>query len=275
MDAPAGALPDPGTPSKNHEAYYVPGLQRGLRVLELVAAAQRPMTVSEVAEALSITRSSAFRLVHTLRDMGFLDAVPNAKSVRLGPRVLSIGFAYLASLDMLEVARPELEVLRDNTNVTAHLAIRDGQELLYLSCVQTRSGFLSTMNVGARLPAYGTPMGWLLLMDLPKAELAALHGGTRFTSLSEHTPTSLDALETRLRVVARDGLVIAHGSFEAGGSSIAAPVRDSSGRVVAAIDIAGPDSAFDPTGFDSRYATEVAAAAARISRRLGYSGRSR
>ena len=75
------------------------------------------------------------------------------------------------SLDIIEIARPELERLRDRTNVTAHLTIRDGRELLYLCCVQTRSGFLSTFNVGARLPTYAVPMGWLLLRDLSKVDM--------------------------------------------------------------------------------------------------------
>lgn len=261
MDVPA---------NKNHDAYYVPGLQRGLRVLEMVAAAPGPLTVSEVAERLSLTRSSAFRLIYTLRDMGFLDAVPNAKSVRLGPRVLNIGFAYLARMDMLEIARPDLELLRDRTNVTAHLAIRDGRELLYLSCVQTRSGFLSTMNIGARLPVYATPMGWLLLADLPPAELSALLTGVEFAPLTEQTPRNEAALRRHIAEATASGRVISHGIVEPGGSSISAPIRDRNGRIVAAIDIAGPDSAFDLAEFATRYVTEVVEAVARISRRLGY-----
>lgn len=257
---------------KNHQAYYVPGLQRGLRLLEMVAAAQRPLTVSEVAERLALTRSSAFRLIYTLRDMGFLDSVPNSKAVRLGPRVLNIGFAYLAKMDMLELARPELEALRDRTDVTAHLAIRDGQELLYLSCVQTRSGFLSTMNIGARLPAYATPMGWLLLSDLSPAELASLLDGVGMTPLTDQTPRSLAMLRKRIAAAVARGYVISRGIVETGGSSISAPVRDHTGRIVAAIDIAGPDSAFNLADFETRYARDVMAAALQISGRLGFGG---
>jgi DNA-binding IclR family transcriptional regulator len=254
------------------DAYYVPGLQRGLRVLEIVAAAQRPPTVSEMAEQLAITRSSAFRLIYTLRDMGFLEAIPNTKSVQLGPRVLNIGFAYLARMDILEIARPDLERLRDQTNVTAHLAIRDGRELLYLSCVQTRSGFLSTMNVGARLPASATPMGWLLLADLPAAERATLFAEADLPVLTEQTPRDMAALERRIAAASALGYVISHGIVEAGGSSISAPIRNRDGRVAAAIDIAGPDSAFDLSEFETRYAAELVAAATRISRRLGHAG---
>ncbi|MEJ1975061.1 MAG: IclR family transcriptional regulator [Acetobacteraceae bacterium] len=257
-------------PHKNHDAYSVPGLQRGLRVLEMIAAARRPMTVSEVSEQLTLTRSSTFRLLYTLRDMGFLEAVPNSKAFRLGARVLNIGFAYLASMDIIELARPELERLRDRTNVTAHLAIRDGQELLYLSCVQTRSGFLSTFNVGARLPAYAVPMGWLLLAGMAQTEVATLLNDVGFDALTRHTPRNLSALMARIAQAAATGYVVSRGIVEPGGSSLSAAVFDQGGRTVAAIDIAGPDSAFDCTDLTTRYLAEVMDAAARISARLGH-----
>lgn len=273
MDHPADQAELDEAAGKQHDAYSVPGLRRGLRVLEVVAQAQRPLTVSEVAEQLEITRSAAFRLIYTLRDMGFLEPIPNTKSVQLGPRVLNIGFAYLARVDMLEIARPDLERLRDRTNVTAHLAIRDGRELLYLSCVQTRSGFLSTMNVGARLPASATPMGWLLLADLPSSERAALLGDGALPILTEQTPRDRQALERRIEAACALGHVISRGIVEPGGSSVSAPVRGRNGRIVAAIDIAGPDSAFDFSEFGTRYAAELVEVAMRISRRLGHGGR--
>lgn len=256
--------------NKNHAAYLVPGLQRGLRVLEMIAAARRPMHVSEVAERLALTRSSAFRLLYTLRDMGFLEAVPHSKAFGLGARVLNIGFAYLASMDITELARPALEMLRDRTNITAHLAIRDGEELLYLSCIQTRSGFLSTFNVGARLPAYAVPMGWLLLRDLSQPEAEALLHGVGFDALTRHTPRNMAALMARIADSAAAGYVVSRGMVEPGGSSISAPVFDGTGRVVAAIDIAGPDSGFDSNALTTSYLAAVLEAATLISARLGY-----
>ncbi len=264
------AAPKQPAENKNHAAYSIPGLQRGLRVLEMIAAARRPMTVTEVAGELALTRSSAFRLLYTLRDMGFLEAVPHSKAFRLGARVLNIGFAFLASMDIIEIARPELERLRDRTNVTAHLTIRDGRELLYLCCVQTRSGFLSTFNVGARLPTYAVPMGWLLLRDLARPEISALLDGVAFEAFTRHTPRDLGALMTRIAEARALGYVVSRGMVEEGGSSISAAVLDRAGKVVAAIDIAGPDSGFDPTALTTSYLEEVVEAAARISALLGF-----
>lgn len=259
-----------GPQHKNHAAYFVPGLKRGLNVLEVLAAAERPLGVSEIAGRLALRRSSVFRLIYTLRYMGFLEPVDGTTGFRLGPRVLNIGFAYLASRDIIEIARPELELLRDRTNVSAHLGIRDHGEVLYLCCVQTRTGFLSNMNVGARLPAYATPMGWLMLSDLAHRELAAMFAGRELQRLTEFTPKSIPELSRRIAECVALGHVISHGIMEPGGSSIAAPVMDKSGGIVAAIDISGPDSAFEPGAMESRYLPEVTNAALRISARLGY-----
>jgi len=259
---------DTETQHKNHAVYFVPGLHRGLRVLEIVAGARRPLGISEIATELGLTRSSVFRLVYTLRHMGFLEE-EQSKQFTLGPRVLNIGFAFLASKDIIEIARPELEALRDETQVSAHLAIRDERDVLYLSCVQTRSGFLSNMNVGSRVPAYASPMGWLLLAGLPQAELKELFRQDSFTALTAQTPTSPEALVGIVEAATKRGHVVSRGAMEAAGSSISAPIRNRRGEIVAAIDISGPDSAFDLDQIEGRYLTAVEATAKRISERLG------
>jgi len=258
---------------KNHDIYFVPGLRRGLLVLEALANEGAPLSVAEIGKRIGLTRSSMFRLAYTLQHMGFVEEIPESKLLRLGARVLNIGYAYLASQSLIETARPELEALRDRTSVSAHLAILDRREILYLSCIQTRSGFLSTMNVGTRLPAYATPMGWLLLADRSARELAKLFPKAGFVPLTDQTPRNIDDLARHIAAAAAAGHAISHGAVEPGGSSIAAPVRDRSGRVVAAIDLSAPDSAFDLAQFDTRDVREVMETAGRISARLGYAPR--
>ena len=255
---------------KNHDIYFVPGLRRGLLLLETLADARRPLSVSEIAKRMNLTRSTVFRLTYTLRYMGFLEEVADSKSFTLGPRILNIGYAFLASKDIIEVSRLDLELLRDTTNVSAHLAIRDRKEVLYLSCVQTKSGFLSNLNVGARLPAYATPMGWLLLSELSNRDIQQLFAHSDFVPLTEHTPRNAGELMQRVAQAVEKGYVISRGTVEAGGSTIAAPVYGRDGHVVAAIDISGPDSAFDIVRIEARYVQDVVNAAQRISARLGY-----
>lgn len=265
--------PDPAADQhKNHDIYFVPGLRRGLLVLETLASEGRPMSVGEIGERIGLTRSSMFRLAYTLQHMGFVEEVPESKLLRLGARVLNVGFAYLASQTLIETARAELEALRDRTSVSSHLAILDRREILYLSCMQTKSGFLSTMNVGTRLPAYATPMGWLLLSQRTAIELAHLYPERSFVPLTDQTPRNVADLRKRIATAMTAGHAISHGAVEPGGSSIAAPVRDQTGAVVAAIDISAPDSAFDLAHFDSRDVPEVVETAQRISARLGFAG---
>jgi IclR family pca regulon transcriptional regulator len=252
---------------KNHEVYFVPGLHRGLRVLEVVAAARRPMSISEIGAELDLSRSSVFRLVYTLRHMRFLEE-EQSKLFTLGPRVLNIGFAFLASKDIIEIARPELEALRDETQVSAHLAILDDRDVLYLSCVQTRSGFLSNMNVGSRVPAYGSPIGWLLLSEMRRSEIVEMYRNRPFTPLTEKTPRSVEALLELVEDARKRGHVVSRGIMEAGGASIAAAITDRGGRVVAAVDISGPESAFDLDRLEDKYTAAVQSFARRISEKM-------
>jgi DNA-binding IclR family transcriptional regulator len=131
------------------------------------------------------------------------------------------------------------------------------------------------MNVGARLPAYATPMGWLLLSDLAPREIAHLFDGVAFSHMSEHTPGSIEELLQRVASAAANGVVISRGLVEHGGSSVTAPVFDKTGHVAAAIDISGPDSAFDLDTLDTRYSDAVRQTAQQISRRLGHSPNTR
>jgi DNA-binding IclR family transcriptional regulator len=126
------------------------------------------------------------------------------------------------------------------------------------------------MNVGSRMPAYATPMGWLLMADLSPREVAALFAGARLAPLTAQTPTDIASLLARIGQAAADGHVVSRGSMEPGGSSVAAPVLARGGKVAAAIDISGPDSAFDLDAMETRYVPEVRAAAARIGARLGH-----
>jgi DNA-binding IclR family transcriptional regulator len=256
---------------KNHNIYFVPGLQRGLRLLEVLARSEKALSVTELAQRLELSRSSAFRLVYTLQFMGFLQSA-DERTFQLGARVLNLGFSFLAKQDIIQIARRDLESLRDATGISAHLAIRDSMEVLFLDCVQTRTGFLSNVNVGARLPAYASPMGWLMLSELPNRELAALYKDVPFERLTDKTPANLSELMQAIAKASADGYVFSHGIVEQGGSSVTAPIYESSGKIVAAIDISGPETAFETGRPEESYVNAVLNAASAISARLGYRG---
>ena len=256
--------------NKNHDTYFVPGLFRGLRVLEILAEAEQPLTVSEIGRKMELSRSSIFRLTYTLKHMGFIEEAEGGHSITLGPRVLNLGFSYLAGQSLIQTARPVLEELTEETGISSHLAILESTEVLFLDCVQSRLGYLSNVNVGHRLPAYASPLGWHLLSDLGDEEIARLFAQTRLRPLTQLTPRTLDELCAAVRQAKARGTVISNGIAEAGGRSVSAPVKNAEGRVVAAIDISGPASVFRDDRFEEVYVPAVQNAGARLSVRLGH-----
>ena len=124
------------------------------------------------------------------------------------------------------------------------------------------------MPAGTRLPAHATPMGQLLLSRLSRAEIAALYRGHALTALTDQTPTTLDSLYAAVQRAAAQGYVVSHGSMEAGGISLSAPVVDAGGALVAAIDISCPESAFDKAALDTLYKSELLRTAGEIAKRL-------
>ena len=260
------------TESANHDVYFVPGLHRGLRILEILGTAKAPMSLSEIARAMDLSRSSAFRLVYTLKQMEFLKDGEQKNTYTLGAKVLNLGFAYLSNQPITTIARPLLAQLRDTTGVSTHLSVLEGHNVLYLGSHQARSGFVSNMVTGKRVEAYATAIGWCLLSGKSDAELAAFCKGLDMPSITEHTPTSFQTLKARVDQVRTDGFIVSHGFREPGGSSIAVPVWDQAGNVVACVNLSGPDSGFDFDKLESFYLPETKATALFISRELGYEG---
>jgi IclR family pca regulon transcriptional regulator len=256
----------------NHDVYFVPGLFRGLRVMEILGAADKSMTLSEIARAMELSRSSAFRLVYTLRQMDYLKEGEQTNTYSLGPRVLNLGFAYLNQQQITTIARQHLATLRDVTGVSTHLSVLEGHDVLYLGSHQARTGFVSNMATGTRTQAYASAIGWCLLGALTADELAAFCDDIQFEKFTQHTPTSYQELNERVVTTKQDGFIVSKGFRQPGGSSLAVPVRDHRGEIVACVNISGPDSGFDFDKLDSFYIPETQAAALKISRELGYTG---
>jgi len=209
------------------DPYLVPGLLRGLQALRAFSPLRPEMGLSEIAEALGVSRSAAFRTVYTLAAEGCLLAVGPGPRYRLGPAVVGLGYGYHASRELLEVAQPPLERLRDACDWSAHLGVLDGRHILYLLRIPASDGLSSLVHVGSRLPAASTSMGRVFLAHRSTRFVRALYRGLEPAALQR-------ILEARKRD-RRQPHVASLGSFETGLCSVAAPVRDLGGGVVAAI----------------------------------------
>lgn len=252
------------------DRYLVPGLVRGLELLEAFSPEQPSLTLSQLSRAIGLSRSSAYRLVYTLAELGFLARDPVTKSYSLGARVLKLGFTYLASQDMVDLARPQLEALRDKTNCSAHFGILDGADVVYLLRAADRNAVTSQVNVGTRLPAYATSLGRAILAEMPAVDVRARFASVAFRQFTKQSPAHTEDL---LRLLQQDharGFAISRSAFESGIASVAAPVFDSHGVVVAAVNIATPESSPSAKLLEGKLKDAVLEAARTISLWLGH-----
>jgi len=252
------------------QKYVVPGLQRGLQILRIFNRDRTEVGAPEIARELRIPRSTVFRLMQTLEYMGLLEKVNNSSDYRLGVGVLSLGFEFLASLEVTEVAQPVLQKLRDETGFSTHLVIRDGWDVVFVVKAAAKTTFASSVNIGTRLPAHGTVLGRMLLADLSEDELKQVYPSGKLSEFSDQTPTTLSELTNLLEQDRKRGYAISEAYFENGIGSVAAPVRDFSRRVIAAINVTYQDGTIKRSDVKGKILKNVLQAAEELSRQLDY-----
>ncbi len=266
--APSGESPTASSP--DDDRYMVPGLERGMRLLECFARDNTELTLAELTRRLALPRSTVFRLVFTLERLGYLKRSQNGKTYCLGSRILTLGFEYLGSMDLVEVARPYLTALRDDTGASAHLTIREGREIVYVARVASQAQVTSNVSVGTRFQAHATAMGRLLLGDLSDTAIINLYSGITMERFTEKTPGTIEELLRTVEADRNRGYVVSRSAFEHGVASIAAPVRDAAGRIAAAVSISSPEGYIDMSELDGALKDRVLAAADAIAVWLGY-----
>jgi DNA-binding IclR family transcriptional regulator len=251
------------------DRYNVPALERGLRVLCEFSRESRTLSAPELARRFDLPRSTVFRLLTTLENMGFLERAEGGRDYRLGLAVLRLGFEYLASLELTELGQPLLARLCDRLNYPSNLVVRDGRSIVYVAKVSPPSVFSSAVNVGTRLPAHATVLGRILLEDLSLAELRELYPEDHLEQFSPCTPKTVMELFDMVQADRQRGFVSGEGFFESAISSVAAPVRDQSGQIVAALGVTIPTTQIAHVNFNELL-LQVRRSADELSRLLDY-----
>ncbi|MEV4578696.1 IclR family transcriptional regulator [Nonomuraea jabiensis] len=214
---------------------HVQSLARGLAVIRAFSATDPELTLSQVARATGLSRAAARRFLLTLEDLGYVRS--DGRLFSLTPRVLELGYAYLSSLSLPEVADPHLERLAAEVHESASVAVLDGEDVVYVARVATARIMRVAISIGTRFPAYCTSMGRVLLAALPPAELDAYLEGASLRRLTSHTIVLPAALRAELGKVRGRGWAMVDQELEEGLRSIAVPIRDRSGRTVAAVNV--------------------------------------
>ena len=245
-------------------------LERGLSVIRAFDAEHRELTLSEVARATGLTRAAARRFLLTLVELGYVHVEGGRFSLR--PRVLELGYAYLASLSLPEVAQPHMEALVAKINESSSISVLDDTDVVYVARVPTRRIMSITLAVGARLPAYATSMGRVLLAALPEPELEERLARIDVRPLTPRTVTDHAALRRVIDQVRKQGHAVVDQELEQGLRSAAVPIHDASGAVVAALNVSVHASRATMPELRARFLPPAREAAAAIDAELRKSG---
>jgi DNA-binding IclR family transcriptional regulator len=226
-----------------------------------------PLGVTEVAGRSGLPKSTAARLLATLADEGAVEQIPGDTVWRLGPRLVTLTAGYGLARSLAAIARPTLDELAAASGEAAGLAMPDGDLVHYIDQVDTPNPVQVRDWTGARAPLHAVSSGQVLLAFRPPAAIERYLGGSmeRFTA---RTLADADAVRDRLQSIRRKGYTWAIEEFDPGISSVAAPIADGSGEVIAAVHIHGPSYRFPPPGRESELGQAVVAGAARIAAEL-------
>lgn len=217
------------------EGDIIHGLIKGLAVIECFDEEHARLSITDVSQRTGLERATARRCLLTLVHLGY--ATYDGKFFQLTPRVLNLGHSYLAATPLPRLIQPFLEELSHATSESTSAAVLEGTDILYVARASTRRVMSINLAPGARLPAYCTSMGRNLLAALPPAEARAILDRSDLVAYTGRTKADLATLTTELAVVAAQGFAVIDQELELGLSSIAVPLYNASGTVVAAINI--------------------------------------
>jgi IclR family pca regulon transcriptional regulator len=256
------------------EPRYSRSLERGLAILACFTPEQAVLGISEIAERLGMSRATTHRYVSTLVAQGQLQR-DASRRYRLAPGAIDLGMASLNAMGLCKHARPYLEELSKHAGYTSEIAVLDGPAILLLDSVTAR-GSQATRGVdadaGRRLPAHCTSMGKVLLANLREQPRLRLISEMELSKHTAKTITRKTTLGEQLEQVRREGLAVNEEERVAGTNAIAAPVRDDSGDVVAAVNVVAGEGAIDLEELVDRLGGRLVSTADRISTRLGWRG---
>jgi IclR family pca regulon transcriptional regulator len=232
------------TDAPARDADFIQSMERGLGVIRVFDADSPELTLSEVAKATGLTRAAARRFLHTLVQLGYMRT--DGRRFSLRPKILELGYSYLSSLSLPEVAMPHLEQLVEKVHESSSISVLDGDEVVYVARVPTKRIMRIAISVGTRFPAFATSMGRVLLAGQSDEWLDGYLASAKLRAITEHTIAEPGRLRSELMRIRREGWALVDQELEEGLRSIAAPIRNGDGRVLAAINISAHASRGGP-----------------------------
>lgn len=248
-------------------ANFIQSLERGLAVINSFSQDHPSQTLSEAASRTGLTRATARRVLLTLAELGYVDQ--QGRDFSLTPKVLDLGYSFLSSFRVVEMAEPYMEALVDEVKESSSMSVLDSHEIVYVARVPTSRIMTIALALGSRLPAYPTSMGRALLSGLSNDDLDEFIATTAFEPLTEHTITDPKHFRAVIDAVRETGYALVDQELEEGVRSIATPITNGRGEVVAALNLSCHASRVDVGRMRDEYRPKLLATAAEISDRVG------
>lgn len=220
---------------KKDDGDFVESLARGLKVIRAFSTSHLAFTVSDMAAATDLARPTARRLLLTLEQLGYVRSQDGM--FLLTPRILELGMSYIGAQGMWDIARPHLEQLVSRTKESSSMSQLDGSDIVYTARVSVPKIIGLTVQIGTRFPAVATSMGQVLLSELTPKELDAALAQPSQSRVIPRIKPSRKELNAGLAEVRQRGWALSDERLSLGIRSIAAPVRDASGAIVAALNV--------------------------------------
>jgi IclR family transcriptional regulator, KDG regulon repressor len=259
----------PGAHYGRSRLYRIQVIDRAVEILHCFSFDRPELSVSEIAQMTGLHKSTAHRILMALEHNGLIRQIEETGRYQLGIKLFMLGNQAVARLNVRDAAKPYLIQLMEETGETVHLAMLDGDQVLYLEKVEGVHALRMPSRVGRRIPTYCTSLGKAMLSSLDKHQVRQLLQGQRLKSYTPHTITSIDKLLKVLEHTRKQGYAVDNEEIELGLRCVGAPIHDYSGSMVGAVSIAGPSARLSVEKVPTLGAKVIKMAAA-ISHDLGY-----
>ena len=253
--------------AKERSRDFIQSLERGLAVINSFSRDRQTQTLSEVASEAGLTRATARRILLTLSELGYVRQ--HGRGFALTPRVLDLGYSFLSSFRVVELAQQPMERLVDEVKESSSMSILDDTEIVYVARVPTTRIMTIALALGSRLPVYPTSMGRVLLAGLSDEEVNEYLVKIELRRLTPHTVTDSRRFRSIITEVRESGYALVDQELEEGVRSIAAPIKNGRGETIAAMNVSCHASRIDVAQMRDDFRPRLLSTAAEISDRVG------
>lgn len=248
------------------ETDFVAGFAKGLSVIEAFDEARPRLSIADVSRTTGLDRATARRCLLTLAELGYADY--DGKFFALTPKILRLGHAYLAATPLPTLVQPYLAQLSERTGQSASVSVLDGTDIVYIARAAQKRVMSINLTPGSRLPAYCASMGRVLLAALPEDDARAILSRSELKANTIHTLIDPDEIIAELRRVRVKGYALIDQELELGLCSLAVPLENDRGRIVAALNIGAPAASVPASALVEQYLQALCEARAKLKQVL-------